>query len=78
MSKVMMTKDGTVPLPLEVREKHGFTAETPIRIVETRSGVLLIPLTKAPMSEELAQELAEWQALSLSTWELFRFEDGSP
>ena len=75
MANVMLTKDGNVPLPPAVREKHGFTAETPIRIVETRGGVLLVPLTDAPMSEELAQELAEWQALSLSTWEMFPFED---
>ena len=72
MSNLMMTKDGLISLPPEVREKHGFTAETPIRVVETRSGILLIPLTRAPMCEELAKELAEWQALSLSTWDMFQ------
>ena len=75
MSNVMMTKEGTISLPLELRDKHGFDADTPIRIVETRTGVLLIPLTKAPMSDELAQELAEWQALSLSTWNAFPYEE---
>jgi len=70
-----MSKDGTIPLPLELRDKHGFDADTPIRIVETRTGVLLIPLTKAPMNEELKQELAEWQELSISTWNAFPYEE---
>ena len=75
MSNVMMTKEGAIPLPPELIQKHGFTSETPIRIIETRSGLLLIPLTKTPMSAELAQELAEWQALSVSTWDSFPYEE---
>ena len=75
MSELKMAKDGTICIPAEVREKHGFTAETPIRIIETRSGILLIPLTPGPMSDELQRELADWQALSTSTWDRFPFED---
>jgi bifunctional DNA-binding transcriptional regulator/antitoxin component of YhaV-PrlF toxin-antitoxin module len=70
MSNVSMTKDRAITLPLEVCEKHGFNPETPIRIIETGAGVLLVPLTNAPMTDELAQELAEWQALATSGWEM--------
>lgn len=75
MSNVMMTKDRMIPLPAEVCEKHGFRPETPIRIVETQSGVLLAPLTGEPMSPELLQELADWQSLSSSAWEQFPYEE---
>ncbi len=75
MAHVTMTKDRTISLPPDVCAKHGFTAETPIRIIETQNGILLVPLTKEPMSADLARELADWQSLSLSTWELFPYED---
>jgi hypothetical protein len=75
MSSVMMTNDRKIALPPELCEKHGFTPDTPIRIIETRNGVMLIPLTQAPMTKELAQELEDWQALSASTWEMFPYED---
>jgi hypothetical protein len=52
---------------------------TPVRIIETRGGVLLVPLGKTPMSPELAEELAQWQALGAATWEMFPFEEeGEP
>lgn len=75
MSNVTLTSDGKVALPQDVREKHGFKEGTPIRIVETRTGILLIPLTGEPMSEELKHELAEWQALSLSSWKDFPYTE---
>src|SRR6266852_2006013 len=71
MSNVTMTNDRKIALPPELCAKHGFTTGTPIRIVETRTGLLLIPLTKTPMTPELTREVAEWQELSLSSWELF-------
>jgi bifunctional DNA-binding transcriptional regulator/antitoxin component of YhaV-PrlF toxin-antitoxin module len=77
MSNVVMTKEGTICIPPEVRAKHGFTADTPIRMIETRTGILLIPLTNEPMSKELADELAEWQALSRSAWDMFPYEEKS-
>jgi hypothetical protein len=49
---------------------------TPVRIIETRGGVLLVPLGDAPMSPELAEELAEWQALGAESWEMFPYEEG--
>jgi bifunctional DNA-binding transcriptional regulator/antitoxin component of YhaV-PrlF toxin-antitoxin module len=63
----------------EVRERYGRAPATPIRIVETRGGVLLVSLGDAPMSPELAEELAEWQALGAESWGAFSFEEeGEP
>ena len=75
MAQVTMTKDRTISLPPDVCAKHGFTAETPIRIIETQNGILLVPLTKEPMSAELARELADWQSLSTLTWDKFASEE---
>jgi bifunctional DNA-binding transcriptional regulator/antitoxin component of YhaV-PrlF toxin-antitoxin module len=58
-----------------VRDRYGLAPDTPVRIVETRSGILLVPLTDEPMSAELEQELEEWQSLSLQTWTMFPYED---
>jgi hypothetical protein len=36
-------------------------------------------LGDAPMSPELAEELAEWQSLGAESWEMFPYEeDGEP
>jgi hypothetical protein len=52
---------------------------TRIRIVETRDGVLLVPLGKPSMDPELAEELAQWQALGAASREMFPFdEEGEP
>jgi hypothetical protein len=48
---------------------------TPIRIIETQGGVLLVPMGDAPMNAELAEELAQWQALGAETWAMFPFEE---
>jgi bifunctional DNA-binding transcriptional regulator/antitoxin component of YhaV-PrlF toxin-antitoxin module len=62
-------------LPESVRERYGLSPDTPVRVVETRTGILLVPLTDAPMSPELARELAEWQSLSTESWSAFPYED---
>lgn len=75
MADLTLERDGRVTLPQVVRERYGITVETPIRLIETRNGILLVPLTDEPMTEELAQELAEWQALSADSLQLFPYED---
>jgi hypothetical protein len=47
-------------------------------MVETDSGILLVPLTAEPMSPELQQESEEWQSLSLETWGTFPYEAPDP
>ena len=71
MPNLNVEPSGKITLPDELRRRYGFREETSVRVVETRNGVLLIPLTDAPMSPELARELEEWQSLAASSWEMF-------
>jgi bifunctional DNA-binding transcriptional regulator/antitoxin component of YhaV-PrlF toxin-antitoxin module len=72
---LLVEESGKISLPEEVREHYGLTPDTPLRVVETRGGILLVPLTAEPMSEELARELEEWQALSVASLKMFPYED---
>jgi bifunctional DNA-binding transcriptional regulator/antitoxin component of YhaV-PrlF toxin-antitoxin module len=64
MANLTVGDHGEITLPGEIRERYGLAPETSVRIVETRAGVLIIPLLDGPMSPELAKELADWQALA--------------
>ena len=76
MSSNLIVEDGgKISLPEEVREHYGLTPDTPIRIIETRGGILLVPLTNEPMSDTLARELDEWQSLGASSLEMFPYEE---
>ena len=75
MTTMTMGREGEFTLPPGVQERFGLLPETPVRLIETQSGVLLVPLTGAPMSEELAQELQEWEVLGQETWAQFPYED---
>ncbi|MGB9179836.1 MAG: hypothetical protein WCB68_11380 [Pyrinomonadaceae bacterium] len=66
---------GKITLPGEVLVRYGLAEETPVRLIETQKGILLIPLTNEPMSETLLAELAEWQAVGAETWETFPYEE---
>jgi bifunctional DNA-binding transcriptional regulator/antitoxin component of YhaV-PrlF toxin-antitoxin module len=77
MPNLTVEPNGKIMLPDELRRRYGFREETSVRVVETRNGVLLIPLTDAPMSAELAQELEEWQYLAASSWEMFEDKPGT-
>ncbi len=69
MSSLTMKPGGEIEIPQDLRDRYGMVPEVPIRVIETRSGILLIPLTSVPMEDELAKELAEWQALSTECWD---------
>ena len=71
----MIERDGKIALPFDIQERCGLLPETSVRVIETRSGILLVPLTDAPMSAELTEELQEWQALGQSAWDQFSYED---
>jgi len=75
MTSVTIGQSGEIALPESLREHYGLKPNTPVRVIETRNGILLIPLTDEPMSEELKQELAEWEALSEETWAMFPYEE---
>lgn len=75
MTTMTIGRSGEMTLPQEVQERCGLGPEVSVRLIETRSGLLLVPLTDAPMSAELAQELEEWQALGADAWAQFPYED---
>jgi bifunctional DNA-binding transcriptional regulator/antitoxin component of YhaV-PrlF toxin-antitoxin module len=60
---------GEITLPESLRARHGIAGDTPIRVIETRNGILLVPLSKEPMSPALAKELEEWRSLAAASWE---------
>jgi bifunctional DNA-binding transcriptional regulator/antitoxin component of YhaV-PrlF toxin-antitoxin module len=77
MSNLTVGRGGEIVLPDPVRDRYRLAPDTPVRIIETRGGILLVPLTDEPMSAELEQEIKEWQSLSLQTWEMSPYEDGA-
>jgi bifunctional DNA-binding transcriptional regulator/antitoxin component of YhaV-PrlF toxin-antitoxin module len=56
-------------LPDSVRDRYNLKTDVPVRIIETRDGILLVPLTGEPMPAELLDEIADWQALAAETWD---------
>ncbi len=54
---VTIEDGGKITLPAAVRSRYGLAEHTPVRVIETRTGILLVPLTQEPMSESLADEL---------------------
>jgi bifunctional DNA-binding transcriptional regulator/antitoxin component of YhaV-PrlF toxin-antitoxin module len=72
---LMMEAGGKIALPESIRDRYHLSPETPLRLIETRHGILLVPLTGEPMSETLAAELAEWQSLGAESLAMFPYED---
>jgi AbrB family looped-hinge helix DNA binding protein len=75
MATLTVGREGEILLPDQIRDRFGLRPGDTVRLIETRNGVLLILPSDEPMSPELAAELAEWQALSAETWEMFPYED---
>jgi len=74
MKSLTVGEGGEIALPEELRARYGFSSETRVRVIETRNGILLVPLTTQPMPPELTRELAEWNALAVQTWESFPYD----
>jgi bifunctional DNA-binding transcriptional regulator/antitoxin component of YhaV-PrlF toxin-antitoxin module len=74
MSTLAMGNDGSIHLPDAIRDRYGLTPDRPLRIIETKGGILIVPLTDEPMDAELVRELEEWQALGQKSWEPFPYE----
>jgi bifunctional DNA-binding transcriptional regulator/antitoxin component of YhaV-PrlF toxin-antitoxin module len=75
-SENLIVEDGgKITLPETIRARYGLAPDMPLRIIETRNGILLVPLTSEPMNEELRAELEEWQSLGAMSLELFPYED---
>lgn len=74
MTTLLVGKQGEISLPKVIRERHQIVPDKPVRIVETREGILLFPLTDEPISPELASELEDWQAVSTHAVNSFPYE----
>ena len=75
MTAMIIERDGKLALPPDIQERCGMLPETSVRVIETRSGILLVPLTEVPTSAEPTEELQDWQVLGQSVWEQFSYED---
>lgn len=75
MTTMTIGRSGEMTLPQEVQERYGLGPEVSVRLIETRSGLLLVPLTDAPMSAELARELEDWQVFGADVWAQFPFAE---
>ncbi len=71
MSTVTLGQGGELKVPSDVLDRCGLTPDRPIRLVETRGGLLLVPLVDEPISPALAEELTAWQELAAESWNAF-------
>ena len=69
---------GEITLPVKLCERHGIAGDTPIRVIETRNGILLVPLSQEPMSPALAKELDDWQSLAADSWKNSEYLNDAP
>ncbi len=74
MTAILLEENGTIKLPEKTLKRYGFEQKMPVRLIETSEGILLIPITNEPMSDELKQEIAEWQTASSEIREDFPYE----
>ena len=77
MSTATIDGLGSIHLPDEVCQRRGLLPNTRVRILETRHGVMIIPITEEPVPTELADELAAWQAAGIAGWDQFPYEESS-
>jgi bifunctional DNA-binding transcriptional regulator/antitoxin component of YhaV-PrlF toxin-antitoxin module len=75
MAENLTVEDGKIAIPAAVRSRYGIIDHTPIRMIETRTGILLVPLTNEPMSKELVSELEDWQELGSQSLVMFPYEE---
>ena len=74
MSQNLVVQNGKIALPKEVIGGYRLEDDTPVKMIETRKGILLVPVTDDPMSESLRAEIEAWQALGIESFELFPYE----
>jgi len=66
-----------IKLPAYLQEQYRLTPDSSVRIIETRDGILLVPLTSEPMDDELVSEIREWQELGAESLADFPYETES-
>ena len=78
MTTMTIGRAGEMALPPDIQQRCGMLPETSVRLIETRSGILLVPLTDEPMSRELTEDLQEWQTMGQETWAQLAYENKMP
>lgn len=73
MLELTIGRQGELIFPHNIRARYGLAPDTPVRVVEVQSGIFIVPL-HGPMTPELEQELAEWQSLSVSAWDMYPYQ----
>ncbi len=73
---IILENEGKIKLPDALRSRYGLSGHSKIRIIETKTGILLVPITNEPMSQELASELEDWQALGQENLDMFPYDEG--
>ena len=72
---VTIEDGGKITLPAAVRSRYGLAEHAAVRVIETRTGILLVPLTQEPMSESLADELQAWRSIGAESFEMFPYDE---
>ncbi len=72
---LLIDVDGKITLPETTRNRYALAQNMRLRIIETRNGILLVPLTDEPMSRALLSELEQWQSLGAESLEMFPYVD---
>jgi bifunctional DNA-binding transcriptional regulator/antitoxin component of YhaV-PrlF toxin-antitoxin module len=74
MATLTVGPGGELTLPADILSRYGLKPDRPVRLIETKSGLLLVPLEDGPMSQELAEELTCWQEIAAEVWTSFPYE----
>jgi len=74
MSQNLVIENGKITLPPDVVGRYHLNDDTSVRLIETATGLVLIPLTNEPMSNSLRAEIEEWQELAAESLGMFPFE----
>lgn len=72
---LVVENGGKITLPEDLIDRYHLEDDKAVRVIETRNGILLVPLTDEPMNDTLLAELEEWQALGAASFEMFSYEE---
>ena len=72
---LLVENGGKITLPEDLIDRYHLEEDKALRVIETRNGILLVPLTDEPMNDALRAELEAWQALGAENFEMFSFEE---
>ena len=75
MSNLTVSPLVEIVLPTELRSRYRLGPDVLLRVVETTTGILLVPLHSGPMDQELAAELRAWLELGIESAQMFPYKD---